>query len=71
MVTDAQRETQQRVGVWKLVLFLEVFVIRGYKKYKSNIDKKEKCNLRTFNRLLYQNAVAIWPVTGQGIQNTK
>ena len=53
MVTDAQRETQQRVGVWKLVLFLEVFVIRGYKKYRSNIDKKEKCNLRTFNWLLY------------------
>ena len=42
MVTDAQYETQQRVGVWKLVPFLEVFVIRGYKKIQKQHWQKRK-----------------------------
>lgn len=48
MITDAQYETQQRVGVWKLVPFLEVFVIRDYKKIQNNIDKKEKMQFKNF-----------------------
>ena len=41
MVTDAQLETQQRVGVWKLVLFLEVLSSEVIKNTKATLTKKK------------------------------